>query len=57
MSLPLYPDLDQVAYESGVFYQWTGSKWKRLDTLSTPDFIESTDIGLYSGNTASTGGL
>lgn len=51
LNLPLYPATDQVAESGGVYYKWTGSKWKRLDTEIYRSFVENTAYKSYSGNT------
>lgn len=51
LTLPQYPEQDQIAESGGVYYQYTGSKWKRLDTQIYRSIVESTGYAEYSGNT------
>lgn len=51
LNLPTQPTLNQVASSGGVFYKWNGSKWKRVDVISTPDVTEYSEVALHSSNT------
>lgn len=50
-NFPQSPTLNQTSIQNGVWYKWTGVKWKRLDTDSNPEVIEYTDVKTYTGNT------
>lgn len=49
---PASPSLDQVYQQDGAVYEWTGSKWRRIDTFENAIVVEYSDIVEQTSNTA-----
>jgi hypothetical protein len=50
---PASPSLDQTYQQDGAVYEWTGSKWRRMDTFQNSIVTEYTNIVEYTANTVS----
>lgn len=53
LNFPDSPSLDQIYQQDGISYEWTGSKWRRIDTSENSIVVEYSDIVEQTASTVS----
>lgn len=53
LNFPDSPSLNQIYQQDGMSYEWTGSKWRRIDTSENSIVVEYSDIVEQTANTVS----
>lgn len=53
LNFPDSPSLNQIYQQDGMSYEWTGSKWRRIDTSENSIVVEYSDIVEQTASTVS----